>query len=206
MKIIDISRDVMTAEVFEGDPKPMLKKVKTMDEGADYNLSAVLMCAHNGTHIDAPLHFLPDGDDIAAVPPEAFFGPCVVVEVPEGIITGAYIEEYFPRNAKRVLIKSNGKAFLHETASSELSYMGVCLVGTDGLTIEPEGSDGRSHRMLLSQGVAILENLNLEEADAGNYFLSAAPVKISGAEAAPARALLVSDFIFWSGDNNQTSR
>lgn len=200
MKIIDISRDVMTAEVFEGDPIPTLNRIKDIDDYSDYNLSTIEMCVHNGTHMDAPLHYLPDGNDITTIPPEAFFGPCVVVEVPEGLITGAFVEEYFPRNAKRILIKSNGKAVLHETAATELAYMGYCLVGTDALTVEPEGSDGRTHRMFMIDNIAVLENLNLENVTAGDYFLSAAPIKISGAEAAPVRALLVPDFIFWSGD------
>lgn len=201
MKIIDISRDVMTAEVYEGDPIPTLTRIKSIDSDSEYNLSEIEMCVHNGTHIDAPLHFLPGGADITEIPPEAFFGPCAVVEVPEGIITGAYIEEYFPRNAKRILIKSGGKSYLHESAASELSYMGCYLVGTDALSIEPAESDGRSHRMLMVDNVAVLENLDLTNVEPGNYFLSACPVKIGGAEASPVRALLVSDFIFWSGDN-----
>ncbi len=200
MKIIDISKDVMTAEVFEGDPIPTLSRVKNIGEDSEYNLSTIEMCLHNGTHMDAPLHFLPEGNDICTIPPEAFFGPCVVVEVPEGIITGAYVEEYFPPNAKRIIIKSGGKAFLHETASSELAYMGYMLVGTDGLTVEPPQSDGRSHRMLMVDNIAVLENLDLENVEAGSYFLAAAPVKISGAEAAPVRAILVSDYIFWGGE------
>lgn len=201
MKFIDISRDVMTAEVFEGDPVPELERVKKIDENSEYNLSKISMCLHNGTHMDAPLHFLPDGNDICTVPPDAFFGPCVVVEVPPILITGSYVEEYFPRNAKRILIKSGGKAFLHESAASELSFMGYCLVGTDALTVEPENSDGRSHRTLMADNVAVLENLDLDAVSPGDYFLSAAPIKISGAEAAPVRAILISDYIFWSGEN-----
>lgn len=201
MKIIDISRDIMTAEVYEGDPTPKLERVRKIDENSEYNLSKISMCLHNGTHMDAPLHFLPDGNDICTILPDAFFGPCVVVEVPPILITGSYVEEYFPRNTKRVLIKSGGKAFLHESAASELAYMGYYLVGTDALTVEPEGSDGRSHRMLMVDNIAVIENLDLDKVEPGDYFLSAAPIKISGAEAAPVRALLISDYIFWSGDN-----
>lgn len=201
MKIIDISKDVMTCEVFPGDPSPKLTKIKAIDEGSDYNLGKIEMCLHNGTHMDAPLHFLPNGTDISEIPPEVFFGPCVVVEVPEIIITGAFVEEYFPRNAKRILIKSNGNAVLHESAASELAAMGYILVGTDAMTVEPEGSDGRTHRMFMVDNVALLENLDLSRVGSGDYFLAAAPVKISGAEAAPVRALLISDYIFWSGDN-----
>ncbi len=200
MKFIDISKDVMTCEVYPGDLTPSLEQVKTIGYENEYNLSTINMCLHNGTHMDAPLHFLPNGNDITEYPPEVFIGPCVVVEVPEIIITGAFVEESFPRNAKRILIKSNGKAILHESAASELSHMGYILVGTDGMTVEPEESDGRTHRMFMVDNVALLENLNLENVQSGDYFLMAAPVKIGGAEAAPVRAFLVSDYIFWSGE------
>lgn len=200
MKIIDISKDVMTSTVYPGDPSPSLERVKSIDDTCEYNLSKINMCLHNGTHMDAPLHFLPNGNDITEFAPEIFFGPCVVVEVAEEFITGAFVEEYFPRNAKRILIKSHGKSVLHESAASELSHMGYVLVGTDSMTVEPEGSDGRTHRMFMVDNIALLENLDLEKVESGDYFLAAAPIKISGAEAAPVRALLVSDFIFWSGD------
>ena len=109
MKFIDISKDVMTCEVYPGDPTPTLEQVKTIGYENEYNLSTINMCLHNGTHMDAPLHFLPNGNDITEYPPEVFIGPCVVVEVPEIIITGAFVEEYFPRNAKRILIKASLK-------------------------------------------------------------------------------------------------
>ena len=89
------------------------------------------------------LHFLPEGGDICSVPTDAFIGPCTVVEVPEGMITGAFIEEYFPRNAKRILIKSHGKAYLHESAASELSYLGYILVGN---RVPPYGYESQSRR------------------------------------------------------------
>ena len=103
MKIIDISKDVMTCEVSPGDPTPSLERVKTIDDECAYNLSKINMCLHNGTHMDAPLHFLPNGSDITEFDPEVFLGPCVVVEVKEEFITGAFVEEYFPRNATRIL-------------------------------------------------------------------------------------------------------
>ncbi len=201
VKIIDISKDVMSSEVYPGDPTPKIEKVKTIGSDCEYNLGKIDMCLHNGTHIDAPLHFLPNGSDITEISPEVFFGPCVVVEVGTEMITGAFVEEYFPRNAKRILVKSNGKAVFHESAASELSHLGYVLVGTDCMTVEPEGSDGRTHRMFMVDNIALLENLDLSKVVPGDYFLSAAPVKISGAEASPVRAILVSDFIFWSGDN-----
>ena len=203
VKIIDISREVLSCPVFPGDPVASLEKVKSIDKGSDYNLGEIKMCLHNGTHMDAPLHFLSDGKDVTEIPHEAFFGPCVVIEADTEMITGAFIEEYFPRNAKRVLVKSGGKAVFHESAASAVAHLGYYLVGTDSMTVEPEGSDGRTHRMFLMDNIALLENLDLKDVKKGDYFLSAAPIKISGAEAAPVRAFLVSDFIFWSGDNKK---
>lgn len=202
MKIFDISRDILTASVYPGDPEPRLKKVADIEKGAEYNLSEISMCLHNGTHIDAPLHFFNDGEDISSVDPSAFVGPCVVIEVPEGIITGAIVDHYFPRNTKRILIKSNGKAFLHETAATELAVLGCYLVGTDAQTIETADSCGRTHRALLTDNIAILEGLDLKNVQEGDYFLVAPPLKIEGAEAAPCRALLISDYIFWSGEKH----
>ncbi len=203
MKIIDISREVLSCPVFPGDPVASLEMVKTIDDDCQYNLGKIEMCLHNGTHMDAPLHFLSDEKDITEIPHEAFFGPCVVVEANTEMITGAFVEEYFPRNAKRILVKSGGKAVFHESAASAIAQMGYYLVGTDSMTVEPEGSDGRTHRMFLMDNIALLENLDLSNVKKGDYFLSAAPIKIKGAEAAPVRAFLVSDFIFWSGDNKK---
>ena len=202
MKIFDISKDILSSEVYPGDPEPKINQIADMNKGADYNLSEISMCLHNGTHIDAPLHFLDDGGDISSVDPTSFIGPCVVIEVPEGIITGAIVERYFPRNTKRILIKSNGKAFLHETAATELAVIGCYLVGTDASSIETAESNGRTHRSLLMDNIAVLEGLNLKGIQEGDYFLIAPPLKIKGAEAAPCRALLVSDYIFWSGDKH----
>ena len=202
MKIIDISRELFACEPYPGDPAPKLARAKDMDKGADCNLGVLSMCLHNGTHIDAPLHFLPWGGDVCSIPEDAFIGPCTVVEVVPGIITGAFIERYFPPNGERILIKSHGEAFLHESAATALSYMGYKLVGTDANTIEAEVSGGRTHGALLGDNIAVLENLDLENVNPGKYFLVAPPLKISGAEASPIRAMLITDYIFWSGDKN----
>lgn len=82
-----------------------------------------------------------------------------------------------------------------------MAHLGYELVGTDGVTVEVPDSDGSTHRTLLNANIAILEGLNLENAKSGEYFLIAPPVKIGGAEASFTRAVLISDYIFWSSKN-----
>lgn len=199
MKIIDISNDLLTAEVYEGDPVPELAPVAEIKNGSTYNLNALYAGLHNGTHMDAPLHFLEDAPDISEVPLEACIGPCRVIEVSPGIITGELVENAFPRGVERILLKGDGKAFIHETAAEAMAYYGCRLCGTDGLTVEPPHGTGQTHRAFLQENVVLLEGLNLSDAKNGEYFLIAPPVKIGGAEAAFTRAVLVSDYIFWSG-------
>lgn len=202
MKIIDISNDLLTAEVYEGDPVPELTPLCTLENGDYYNLNALYAGLHNGTHMDAPLHFFHGAADIASVPPETCIGPCRVLEVSPGIITGEVVENSFPRGVERLLIKSGGRAFIHTSAAEAMAYYGCKLVGTDALTVEPPNSTGATHRAFFNSDVVLLEGLNLTEAQNGAYFLIAPPVKIGGAEAAFVRALLVSDYIFWSGKTN----
>ena len=199
MRVIDISREILSSEIYPGDPTPKLETIRSFELGDEYALSAIHMGLHNGTHIDAPSHFWADGVDIVGVSNETFLGPCTVIEVNEEMVTGAYVERYFPPNAKRVIIKSNGKAVLHESAATALAYMGYILVGTDNISIEDLEGDGRTHRALLGDNISILEGLNLKEVKQGEYFLVAPPLKIAGAEAAPCRAFLIDDHIFWSG-------
>jgi len=198
IEIIDISKGVMTAEVYPGDPAPYLKKVKSVRNDG-YNLSKIESGLHNGTHIDAPLHFFDDGYAVDDLSPDCFIGPCTVIETPAGMLTGADVEKLFPRSAERVLLKGKGRTFIHPSAASEIAFRGCKLLGIDSQSIEKVGSDGSSHRTLLGENVVLLEGLDLSEVREGEYFLCAQPVLIEGAEAAPCRAILIKDHIFWSG-------
>lgn len=199
MHIIDISNDLLTAEVYDGDPIPEMASVKSIKNGDICNLNAIYSGLHNGTHMDAPLHFIDGGDSIEKISPEVFIGTCTVLQVSPGIITGEVVEEYFPRNIQRILLKSNGRAFIHKSAADAMAYQGYKLIGTDGQTVEPPQSNGETHKSLLGHNIALLEGLNLSDVKNGEYFLIAPPVKIATAEAAPVRALLITDYIFWSG-------
>lgn len=197
-EIIDISRDLLSSEIYPGDPKPEIGIFSAIKKGDECNMAKISTTLHCGTHADAPLHFLPNGNSIGMADMSAYIGECVVVEVNERRITGQYVDEHFPHGADRVLIKSGGISYLDHTGAEEISYLGYKLVGTDALSIGSSEDEARPHKALLSENVAILENLNLSHVKPGKYFLVAPPIKIAGVDAAPVRALLLDGCIFWS--------
>lgn len=198
MKIIDISRDILNCDVYPGDPEPKVEIIKRIADGSECNLAALYSCLHTGTHADAPLHFIDKGLPIDRISLESFIGECTVIIVPPGPITGAYVENHFPRNRERILVKSHGKAYFMESAATEIALMGIKLIGTDSQSVGTQGAQTAVHRAFLRDLITILEGLNLDEVKEGDYFLIAPPIKIGGVEAAPTRALLISDYIFWS--------
>ncbi|MBR5234344.1 MAG: cyclase family protein [Clostridia bacterium] len=199
MQIIDISKDITACELYPGDPEVRLEVVSNISAGDSCNLSSIYTGLHNGTHADAPLHFIEGADSIDKADLSVYIGECHVIDVPAGPVTGEYVNRYFPSDAKRVLMKCNGKAWLMESAAEEIAFSGVKLIGTDALSVGTQGAQVGPHVALLREKVAILENLELKNVKPGKYFLLAQPVKIGGAEAAPVRAVLLADFVFWSG-------
>lgn len=199
MQIIDISKDITACELYPGDPEVKLEVVSNISNGDSCNLSAIYTGLHNGTHADAPLHFIEGAESIEKADLSVFIGECHVIEVPAGPVTGEYVNSYFPTDAKRLLIKSAGKAWFMESAAEEIAFSGVKLLGTDALSVGTQGNQVEPHVALLRENVAILENLELKNVKPGKYFLLAQPLKIGGAEAAPVRAVLLADFLFWSG-------
>lgn len=199
MQIIDISKDIATCEIYPGDPEVRLDIISNLADGDSCNLSAIYTGLHNGTHADAPLHFIRDGETIDNADLNVYIGECHVIEAPAGPITGEFVNKHFPEKAKRVLVKSDGKAWFMESAAEEIAFSGVGLIGTDGLSVGTHGSQTETHVAFLRENVAILENLDLSNVKEGRYFLLAQPLKISGVEAAPVRAVLLGDMIFWSG-------
>ena len=198
MNIIDISRDALKTEIYPGDPLPHAEFVSRIGENSSCNLSTLFSCVHTGTHADAPLHFIDGGASIDEVPLEPFIGPCTVIEVPEGAITGEDINEKFPQKCERLLIKGGGRAFFMDSSAQELADRGLRLIGTDSLSVGCKGNQTAPHKAFLLGSVAVLEGLDLSKVKPGDYFLFAPPVLYDGLEAAPVRAVLVEDYIFWS--------
>ncbi len=197
--LYDISADITKAAVYPGDPAPKLERVRSLEKGGDCNLSVLSCCLHNGTHVDAPLHFMEGGDSIDKIPLENFIGECFVLSVPPGPITGDYVERYFPTKYRRLLVKGGGNAYFHSSGASALAEREMLLVGIDSFSVGISGTQAAVHREFLREKTALLEGLVLSDVPDGEYFLMAQPVKIGAAEAAPVRAVLASGHIFWNG-------
>ena len=188
MILHDISRELLGAPVYPGDPSPSLSALCRMEWGDVCNTSALSACVHNATHVDAPLHFMPEGTDAASLPLENCVGECSVAAF-EGILLGAQAEELLPRLHKRVLFK--GEIEISPSAAFVLSAVGLKLVGVEGQSVAAPECDTAVHRQLLGSGMALLEGLDLSRVSPGDYFLFAAPLKIAGADGTPVRAVLV---------------
>ena len=188
--LYDISREILSAEVYPGDPEPKTRILSSLNDGARYNLSEVTLCTHTGTHIDAPLHFDDEGEDIASMRISRFFGKCTVVTI-EGILTGDDMEQLLPHCSRRLILHSSGKAFLSVSAARVIADSKLVLIGTDALSIAPPFDEAMPHIELARAGIAVLEGLFLDGVEDGEYTLSAFPLKLGGLEAAPCRAILM---------------
>lgn len=190
MKIYDISQEVFSCAVYPGDPKPVFQNLSSMEKGDLYNLTAFSMCAHNGTHIDAPFHFLSQGKTVEKMDLHTFVGDCYVARC-SGDLTAADAVAILEKavGIGRVLIA--GKATVTAPAAKVFAQAGLCLLGNEGQTVGPENAPMEVHKILLSGNVALLEGVVLKDVPEGVYFLSAAPLNLAGADGAPCRAYLI---------------
>ena len=195
MKIYDISQEIFSCKVYPGDPSPKKETLSSLSSGAICELSAFFMCAHNGTHIDAPRHFIKDGKTVDEMPLEAFVGHAYVAEH-EGILTADNASDIIKKAkeqdaeaAKRILIKGDAEVSLE--AAEVFAASGVLLLGGESQSIGPESAPMAVHLALLSRDVVLLEGVRLADVSEGVYLLNAAPLNLSGAEGAPCRAILL---------------
>lgn len=195
MKIYDISQGVFCCEVYPGDPVPEKKVLKSMQSGDVYNLTAFSMCTHNGTHIDAPFHFIKDGKTVDEVGLEAFVGMAYVAEH-HGVVSYNNATEIIekakeknPEAAKRILLKGDVEVSLE--AAKVFASFGILLLGNEPQTIGSQNEPMAVHLALLGADVILLEGIRLGEVHEGVYFLNAAPLNLSGADGSPCRAVLI---------------
>lgn len=191
--IIDISQEIKKCKVYPGDPTPKVNRICDMKNGDSYNLSSFSMCAHNGTHVDAPRHFIKNGKSIDMIPLERFVGDCIVITANSLITKDVAVEiltkAKFEGVDQRILIKGDG--VVSEEAASIFAENNIWLIGTESQSVGPADSPKKVHEILLSKNVVLLEGINLKNVCDGVYFLCAQPLNIEGIEGSPCRAILI---------------
>ena len=197
MKIYDISQEVFGCRVYPGAPMPEKKELKSMEKGDLYNLTGFSMCAHNGTHIDAPRHFIKDGKTVDEICLDAFVGMAYVAEHC-GVVTCDDAEEiikkaerYHTEAAKRILIKGDIEVSLE--AAKVFASSNILLLGNEPQSVGPQNEPMAVHLVLLGADVVLLEGICLSEVSEGVYLLNAAPLNLLGSDGAPCRAILIAD-------------
>jgi arylformamidase len=208
MHIYDITQTLQPEmATWPGESGPKLTMVKQMSAGDQADVSHISLGAHTGTHVDAPRHFIPGGGDVEAMPLSALVGPARVVEVKDRpTIRVADLKAAALDGAERVLFRTRNSerwtpdqfredfVYLEPQAAEWLRDRGTRLVGIDYLSVEAfDAPEPVTHRLLLAAGVVILEGLDLRGVAPGDYLLCCLPLKLAGADGAPARAVLIAD-------------
>lgn len=210
MPIYDVSVALSAdTPIYPGDPSINISQFFSLANGDPANVSLLHFGAHSGTHVDAPAHFLTGGARLNSLPLEMLIGRAQVVEVPAttDTITAEFIKEHCHGDEIRYLFKTRNSSFwdnnaagfrydytsLDAEAARELAQMDVKLVGIDYLSIEKFGAETfETHHTLLSEGIVIVEGLDLRQVSAGVYELICLPLRIAGGsgDGAPARVVL----------------
>jgi arylformamidase len=204
MKFYDISLTLSPQCIRWVTSQPMeLIERKRMSRGDTNNSSSIQASAHAGTHVDAPFHFVPDGQTIESLPLDLFIGPARVCAVNAGThITAADVAAAGIAGESRVLFKTRNSGLLQKGAydasfaafsvdgARALVDAGVKLVGLDYLSAAKADEQVPVHRAFLDRGVILLEGIDLSVVPPGRYELFCPPVKLAGSDGAPCRAVL----------------
>jgi arylformamidase len=208
MTIYDISVPISESlPVWPGDPEIHITQPMHLARGDMATVSRLEMGAHTGTHVDAPAHFIPGGLSVDALDLSVLVGPALVIHAPEAHALTAQVLERLniPPGTSRVLFRTRNSdrwargeypffedyvAFTMDGAAW-LVERGIRLVGIDYLSVAPFDDPVPTHQTLLRAGIIVVEGLDLSSVAAGAYQLVCLPLKIAGAEGAPARAILI---------------
>jgi arylformamidase len=190
---------------WPGDLAYKRQLTQSIATGSVANLSQIECSAHTGTHMDAPRHFIEGGATIETMPIEATVGRARVIEIkdPE-MIRKTEVEFYKPEKGERILFKTRNSSYAWKTSEFQENYIyippdtarylaavGVMTVGVDYLSVGGFKAGGQeTHVALLGAGIWIIEGLNLEHVQPGDYQLVCLPLKLEGSDGSPVRAIL----------------
>ncbi|MDI4647512.1 cyclase family protein [Cohnella hashimotonis] len=183
--------------------KPSIANVQNHNQGKPHE-SLLTMNVHTGTHVDAPLHMLAGGATIETIPLEQLVGPARVLDLThvKDSITKDDLVPFNIQKGERLLFKTSSSfseeflmdfVFLREDGARYLADIGIAVAATDALGIERAQAEYPTHRTLMRAGIVIVEGVRLKDVAPGSYWLVVAPLKMTGIDAAPARALLIGD-------------
>ncbi|MGE5416338.1 MAG: cyclase family protein [Acidobacteriota bacterium] len=190
---------------FPGDPPFRRELLMSRENGDRFELSALHMTSHAGTHLDFPSHFMDRGRSAADYPPERFIMGAWVVEAGEDFST-ADLGKMALNSGEALIFRTNNskderssnRVFNHEFVAMPIEFADFCvdkkigLVGWDYISVDRGGDDGFPvHRRLLTNDVLILEGLDLTKVEPGKYTLICMPLNIQKGEGAPVRAVLL---------------
>lgn len=188
MDIFDISQELFHSRVYPGDEAPGYSRKMEIAKNETCNLTVFHMCAHNGTHVDAPWHFIENGKRVEELDLHKLIGPASVVNV-SGKLTAGDIGHIMKCSHERLLLKGN--AVVTPEAAKELNRHHISLIGVEAQTVGPFDDPEEVHLELLGNEVVLLEGLVLKDVPDGEYLLNAAPLNLGGADGAPCRAVLL---------------
>lgn len=203
-KIIDISQRLYAGmPVWPGDSAFTLEPTMVIDDDCPVNVSRLTLSPHTGTHIDSNYHYDPNGRSAAEMPLDVYIGEALVVNAVGcgDLVKPYHIADQLPDQITRVLIKTTddydektwptGFTALDPETVTMLAAKGVTLIGIDTPSMDPQDSkDMPSHQAINHYDIAILESLVLHTVAVGMYELIALPLKISGCDGSPVRAIL----------------
>lgn len=208
-EVYDISAVLGEVAAYPCDREYSREWTSRTENGADCNVSAVALCAHAGTHLDAPFHLLQKGRTLDMYPLQRFITPAQVMSVKEDeddSIQPSALQGLETNKGKALLFQTDNSTrgllrkaefqedfvYLSEEAAQLCVASGVGLVGIDYLSVDSYGDDALpAHRCLLENDVLILEGIDLQGVPPGRYLLLCLPLRIKGAEASPVRAVLM---------------
>jgi len=203
---IDISVPLYTGMVHWPDnPTVRIERMQDLARGDAANVSKLELGAHTGTHMDAPRHFFADGAGLDEMPLDAALGPARVIRIehPQAILP-AELEAHNLQAGERVLFRTQNSercwntdqfvedfVYISAAAAQFLVDRQVRTVGVDYISVGGYVYDGvETHQILLGAGLWLIEGLNLAAVEPGAYELVCLPLRVAGADGAPARAIL----------------
>ncbi|MGP1411017.1 cyclase family protein [Peptoanaerobacter stomatis] len=207
MKIYDVSKLISEDMVVykNREEKRIKRTIVSSYETGDYYESRLDTDLHCGTHIDAPLHMVKNGNTIDKYNVSKFIGKCKVFDLTnvDEFITKKDIESLDIQKDDRVIFKTKNSydtvynpkfVYIEEDAAEYLAEKQIQSLGIDAMSIERDKKHHPTHKIILGANIGVIEDMMLKDIDEGEYFLSALPLKIKDSDASPIRAVLIEDF------------